>query len=109
MLRKDMYEISSYGSSIGLKMVMAPCGMLITEETIEKMKKAGIERISLSIDGATAESHDKFRQKPGAFNEVIRAAELASENNLEFQINSTVHRKNVKELPDILKLAIKLD
>ncbi len=108
MLRDDIYEISSYGDSIGLRMVMAPCGMLITEESIEKMKEAGIKRISLSIDGASAKTHDAFRQKPGAFDEVIKAAKIAKENGMEFQINSTIHKKNVKELPKILDLAVEL-
>lgn len=108
MLRDDIYEISFYGNSIGLRMVMAPCGMLITEESIEKMKEAGIKRISLSIDGASAETHDVFRQKPGAFDEVIKAAKIAKKNGMEFQINSTIHKKNVKELPKILDLAVDL-
>ncbi len=108
MLREDIYEIASHGTQLGLKMVMAPCGMLITKEAIEKMKKSGIQRISLSLDGANPRTHDDFRQRKGAFNEVIKAAELAKENGLEFQINTTVQKNNVHELPQILKLAVSL-
>jgi len=108
MLREDIYEIASYGTQLGLKMVMAPCGMLITKENIEKMKGAGIRRISLSLDGANPGTHDDFRGKKGAFAEVIRAAQLARENELEFQINTTVQKNNVDELPKILELAVHL-
>lgn len=108
MLREDIYEITSYGTQLGLKMVMAPCGMLITKEAIEKMKESGIRRISLSLDGANPRTHDDFRQKQGAFDEVIKAAELAKENGLEFQINTTVQKNNVNELPKILELAVHL-
>jgi MoaA/NifB/PqqE/SkfB family radical SAM enzyme len=61
MLRKDIYHLAKFGNDLGLRMVMAPCGALLTEETCGKLKESGIQRISLSIDGATAKSHDAFR------------------------------------------------
>ena len=33
MLRPDIYDIAAYGHSLGLTMVMAPCGVLIDDET----------------------------------------------------------------------------
>lgn len=72
------------------------------------MIEVGIKRISLSIDGATAQTHDAFRQVPGAFDAVIKATQLAKEAGLEFQINTTITKHNIKELPKILELAIKL-
>ena len=108
MLRGDIYDIASYGTQHGLTMVMAPCGFLITNETIEKMKKAGIKRISLSLDGARRETHDNFRQVKGSFDGVLKAADLAGRGGLEFQINTTIHRQNMDELPKILELAVGL-
>ena len=49
MLRPDIYDIAHYGSARGLRMVMAPCGMLLDRAACEKLKEAGIARISLSI------------------------------------------------------------
>ncbi len=108
MMRDDIYEIASYGTSLGLRMVMAPCGYFINPETIARLKESGISRISLSIDGSSAESHDAFRQVPGAFDKVIAAARMCTEHGLEFQVNTTVHKGNLDELPAILDLAIKL-
>ena len=56
MMRPDIYDIAKYGTKLGLRMVMAPCGLLVTEELAQKMKDSGIMRVSLSIDGLTAES-----------------------------------------------------
>lgn len=108
MFRKDIYEISKYGKSLGLKMVMAPCGQFITKENVQKIKESGIERISLSIDGSTKETHDQFRQVEGAFESVINAAKIAKENELEFQVNTTITKHNYKQLDDIFNLAIKM-
>jgi heme b synthase len=108
MLRPDIYHLAEYGNRLGLRMVMAPCGKLLTGETCGKLKAAGIQRISLSIDGATAESHDSFRRVDGAFESVMQGVAAARKAGLEFQINTTVTRLNVNGLPAIFDLAIKL-
>ena len=108
MMREDIYRIAEYGSAAGLRMVMAPCGPLIDRESIRRMIDSGIRRISLSIDGADAGTHDVFRRSEGAFAAVLRAAELAREGGLEFQVNTTVTRHNVGQLPGILALAVSL-
>jgi len=108
MLRPDIYEIARYGSDRGLRMVMAPCGALVDRATCEKMKSVAIGRISLSIDGAGARSHDAFRGVPGAFDMVTNAAHAARESGLPFQINTTITRSNLEELPAIFDLAVQL-
>ncbi len=108
MIREDIYEIASYGTSLGLRMVMAPCGNLMNRENTRKMIDAGISRISLSIDGPDRESHDSFRQVPGAFDGALKACELAKGAGLEFQINTTVTRFNYRSLDRILNLAKEL-
>lgn len=108
MLRPDIYHIAEFGTHLGLRMVMAPCGKLLTEETCKKIKASGIRRISLSIDGATAKTHDDFRRVPGAFDSVMKGIKAARAMGLEFQINTTVTKLNVKELPEIYDLAVGL-
>jgi len=106
LLREDIFDIAEYGAGKGLRMVMAPNGTLVDVEVADKLKRAGIARISLSLDGANAGAHDSFRQVEGAFYAVIRAARAAKEAGLEFQINSTVTSINVSEIPDIMNLAV---
>ncbi|MBI5416461.1 heme b synthase [Candidatus Poribacteria bacterium] len=108
MMRDDIFDIAAKGTELGLRMVMAPCGPLMTVEKAKRMKEVGIQRISLSIDGATKETHDQFRQVNGAFDGVIQAIEAAKEAGLEFQINTTITKINLHEVPAILKLAIDL-
>jgi radical SAM protein with 4Fe4S-binding SPASM domain len=89
-------------------MVMAPCGLLMDRRSTRRMIDAGIQRISLSIDGADRETHDAFRQTDGAFQAVLNAALLAKEEALEFQVNTTVTKLNVDQLEQILDLALKI-
>lgn len=105
MLRDDIYEIARHGHELGMRMVMAPCGGLVNDQTIAKMRAAGIECISLSLDGATAARHDEFRNTPGAFDSVMAAAAAARAGGLAFQINTTICRDNLGELEAIMNLA----
>jgi len=108
LLRTDIYEIAAYGNQKGLRMVLATNGTLVTEEVARKMIDAGIQRVSISIDGMDAESHDAFRNVPGAFTGALEGIEAMKKAGLEFQINTTITRANIDQLQDIMDLAIKL-
>jgi radical SAM protein with 4Fe4S-binding SPASM domain len=108
MLRPDLYELAAHARRLGLPVVMAPCGQLVDEAAVAKMKKAGIRCISISIDGAAAASHDAFRGFAGAFDFAVRATEAARRGGLDFQINTTITQHNLAELPAILALAVRL-
>ncbi|MHC4295006.1 MAG: siroheme decarboxylase subunit beta [Planctomycetota bacterium] len=108
MLRRDIYEIATRASQLDLRVVMAPCGALIDDESAARIVQSGIRHISISLDGATAESHDEFRGVPGAFAAALRGVEAAKRAGLGFQINTTVTKHNLNELPAILELAVKL-
>ncbi len=108
LLRKDIYDLASYGTSRGLRMVIAPNGTLLNAPKAARLKACGIQRVSISLDGFTEESHDRFRQVKGAFAGALRGIQFLKEAGLEFQINTTVTQKNYPELPRILDLAVKL-
>ncbi|HUV04872.1 MAG TPA: heme b synthase [Armatimonadota bacterium] len=106
LIRLDVFEIAAYGTSRGLRVALATNGTLVTPEVAGRIKEAGIQRVSVSIDGATAASHDEFRRLPGAFEEAWRGIESIKAAGIPLQINTTVAKHNVRELPEILNLAI---
>lgn len=108
LLREDIFEISQYGTSKGLRMVMAPNGTLITEKIAQKMADSGIRRISISLDGSSAEIHDRFRGVPGAFDGALTGIRYAKQAGIEFQINTTITKANLSQIPAIQELAVQL-
>ncbi|MFA7231491.1 MAG: radical SAM protein, partial [Victivallaceae bacterium] len=106
MIREDIYDLAAYASKKGMKVVMAPCGSLVTPDTVNKMKSSGISAISISIDGADATAHDTFRGVDNAFDTALQALEFARQGDLPFQINTTVSKLNVQQLPQIYELAL---
>lgn len=103
--RKDLTELLSYASRRGLNYALSPAvSDLLTFETIKEIKQSGVSSISISLDGATEETHDAIRNKRGTFRrteEVLRNCAIAG---LGVQVNTAIMRRNLRELPQILHL-----
>jgi len=107
LLREDIFDLARHGNRLGMRMVMATNATIITPETTKEIAASGIKRISISIDGAGEDQHDHFRQVPGAFKRSMEGIDLIKKAGIEFQINTTVTKHNLNQVPDILDMAIK--
>lgn len=105
LVRSDIFEIASYGTHKGLRVVMATNGTMVTSNIAEKLKQSGIQRVSISIDGATTRTHDEFRGMPGAFEGALNGIEIFKNTGIGIQINTTITKRNIKEIPDIFEFA----
>ena len=108
LLRSDIFDLARHGTEKGLRMVMATNGTLFMEETVQKMKASGIQRISISLDGPNPETHDAFRKVKGSFEGSLRGISMAKKGGLDFQINTTITKINLHLIPEILRLAVDL-
>lgn len=110
LTRPDLVELVEYGTDLGLRMTLTPSGTAsLTPETVDELKDAGIRRLALSIDGASAQSHDVFRGEAGTFAQTVDAANAARDVGLPLQINTTVCAQTVDELPELCNLVSELD
>lgn len=101
--RPDLFELVSYGASIGLPVAVSPSGTeALSRDNLIRLYEAGAHAISLSIDGATAATHDAFRGVAGSYDLTLRGWQQAREVGLRVQVNTTVTPGNLRELPDIL-------
>ena len=104
MMRPDVYELVRATHDKGLICAFSPNGTLITPETARKIKEAGVDRCSISIDAADAASHDGFRCVPGAFDASVRGMRCLTEAGVPFQINTTVTKNNLASFKKIFEL-----
>lgn len=98
MYRDDLETLVRHATQRGIPSVLAPCGRFANTARLTALKAAGIRAISLSVDGATPETHDAFRGVPGAFQMALNAMQAAREAQLPFQINHTLTRAGLKNL-----------
>ncbi|MEW5802050.1 MAG: heme b synthase [bacterium] len=106
--REDSFEVIDYASHQGLRAVLATNGTLVDRDRARTLKKIGVQRVSISLDGASEESHDSFRGLPGAFQGAMDGIEEMRRVDLPFQINTTITQRNLDEIEDIAELAMKL-
>jgi radical SAM protein len=100
--RPDLFELIGKSVSLGLRTTVSPSPTpLLTPEAVARFKSAGVARISISVDGWDAASHDDFRAVPGSFDRALAALEEAWRVGLSTQINTTVSRHNHRHLAEI--------
>jgi len=104
LLRPDVFDIARHGTGLGLRMCMATNGTLVTEAVCDGIRDSGIKMVSLSLDGARAETHDNFRNQAGAFAGTMNAIRLFNERGIPFLINSSFTVRNRAEIPEIYRL-----
>lgn len=103
--REDLFELIDYGNQLGLVLAVSPSGTpLLNAANLQRLKDSGIKAMSLSLDGSTAQRHDDFRQVPGSFELTTQGWRMARELGLKLQLNTTVTRYNLEDLPNIFRL-----
>ncbi len=107
LMRDDVVEIIKFATDSGFRTAVAFSGTeLADEDRLRELKKAGVARIAVSIDGSNERSHDVFRGVAGAFRMSMNIVERAKKLEIPFQINTTVTRNNLMELPEIADLCV---
>ncbi|MCB8983739.1 MAG: radical SAM protein [Ardenticatenaceae bacterium] len=104
LFRPDIFDIARHATDAGLIVALATNGTLIDAAVAGKIKASGVKRVSVSFDGADVATHDIFRGS-GAFTAAMRGIEHLRAVDLPFQINTTVARHNVHQMPETLALA----
>jgi radical SAM protein len=107
--RPDIFDLVHYAATRGLTAAVSPSSTpLLTRENLQRLQAAGTRAISLSLDGSTPAIHDEFRRVPGSYTWVINGWKAARELGLKVQINTTVTRYNLMDLPQILARVLEL-
>lgn len=97
-MREDIYELARYATDSGLKTALATNATLISEEVAGRLKESGVKIVAVSVYGASAQTHDRFCGKAGAFEKTVRGIENVRKAGIDFQINTTITKKNLSEL-----------
>ncbi len=107
LLRPDLFELAHYASSNDLLCTVATNGTLLTHKVVDKLTKAGIQRIEIGLDGIRPEIHDGFRNTPGAFEKTVEGIKICAENGnfQEIAVTATLNKLNVQEIPKIIEFA----
>lgn len=103
--RVDIYHLVEYAASLDLRPAMTPSVTpLLTRTAIQELKRAGVSRLAVSLDGSRPELHDAFRGVHGAFSRTLEAIYWANEAHLPIQINTCISKRNLHDLDNMAAL-----
>jgi heme b synthase len=109
LFRPDIFEIARYATDAGLPVALATNGTLVDDAVAARIRDSGVQRVSISFDGADAGTHDAFRGLSGSFDAAIRGFRALRGAGLPVQINTTVANHNKEQLDAMVGLAKHLD
>ena len=105
LCREDLFELIEQAKSLGITPALATNGTLIDAAVAQQIHDSGVARVSVSLDGATAEVHDRLRRLKGSFAKAVEGIGHLSHRKVPFQINVTLTRHNAGQLKEVYELA----
>lgn len=108
LYRADIFDLATYATNKGIRVALATNGTLVTKDVAKRIVDAGVKRVSISLDGADAMTHDTFRGIPGAFDAAVYGMKNLQELGMSVQINMTIAKHNAQQLPSVLDLVRRL-
>lgn len=103
--RRDLVPLVEHAADLGLHVALMPSATpLVTRERLAALKRAGLERLAVSLDGADAATHDAVRGVAGVYHRTLEIMCMARELELPLQVNTTVRLQNWRQLDALAEL-----
>ncbi len=104
LMRPDIFGLVSYARGLGIPVCLSPSVTPLLADLMDEVTSSGVRAVSISLDGARAETHDRVRGIRGHFEQTMTAIRALVAGGATVQVNTTVMRQNVDELADIAAL-----
>lgn len=101
--RPDLFAVAHYATSRRLRTGLSTNGTLLTPEVVQRLRRAGVTYVGVSIDGPEA-IHDKFRGIPGAFRNALEGIRNAQAGGFRVSLRFTLTRYNHVHLGEVFDL-----
>jgi len=107
-LHPDFRDFLRLQQESGLTAIMETNGLLIDAELAALMKRCGVTRVSVSLDGAEAATHDAIRGVRGAFARTLDGIAALVQCGYAPELILTLQRANADQLQAFFALAREL-
>jgi MoaA/NifB/PqqE/SkfB family radical SAM enzyme len=105
LMRDDIYELIAHAKTTGLQPMLGTNATILSTEVVERIKKAGIRALAISLHGADAKSHNDFCGLEGSWERAMAGIHNVTTAGIPFQVNTCIHRGNLTQLDAIISLA----
>ena len=107
--RPDLLDLVREGVRLGLGISVAPSATVsLTPDVVHALKEAGVQAMSLSLDGSSAGRHDAIRRVVGCFGWTLATAQHITAAGIPPQVNTLVTRETAGDLQAIGDLVARI-
>ena len=108
LLGNRLFDIMDILHDDGTSFVVITNSLLLTKDKVKRFAKYRFFWFQISIDGATAAVHDKFRGVNGSFDKAVNGALEISDAGIPLVIAHTVTPENISQVEDMVNLSYQL-
>ena len=109
LLRKDIFDIMEYISNKGMMITLFTNGVLLTEETVQKLHQYRIKLVSISLYADIPEVHDKITAIKGSFERTLEGINRLKEHGIPFELKCVVLAENADRIEQIREFGKKIN
>lgn len=109
LMRDDWELLARHAQVLGLPTALATNGTLVDPPMAKRIAAVGFRRVSISLDGADATTHDAFRRVDGCFERALAGIKALRAESMPMQVNATIAAHNVDQLDDLYALVRSID
>jgi MoaA/NifB/PqqE/SkfB family radical SAM enzyme len=102
LLSDCVFDVMDVLDGYGVQFVFITNGWLVNKRTVKRLLKYRYNWVQISIDGSTAETHDRIRGVPGSFKRAITAAKTLSDVGLPVVAAFTACKLNLAEIGEFI-------
>ncbi|MGA1790292.1 MAG: radical SAM protein [bacterium] len=108
-LNPDLFTYLDCFSRFGLTFSFETNGTLLTKDTVKRLKRYHLTKISVSLDGSKPEVHDNIRGIKGSFEKAVRGIRLLIDHGFSPQVIFCLQRLNAKDLENTIEFLWQLN
>jgi|GEM_PF-3305383 len=106
LIHRDALPVMQRLADNRIKMRVSTNAWVIEEGVLDLVRRGAIFKVNVSLDGATAETHDKYRLKEGSYARVLQSLPALRDAGLaQLNLSVAVYDDNLHELSQICELA----
>jgi len=107
LLRRDILELIAFARQCGFQTMLDTNGLLLDQAMADRLKRAGLTEIGVSLDSADPRVHDRLRGVDGVFEKAVAGLDACVSAGLGAYITAYATPENLEngDLAAILSLA----
>src|SRR5438477_2094440 len=106
--RRDLEAIVRRCAELGMYSNLITSGIGLDERRMTALAEAGLDHVQLSFQATTPGMNDLVGGLEGALAQKLKIAQIVTGLGIPLTVNAVIHRRNIGQVEDFVRLAIRL-